>query len=103
MISSLRPARRIYQKDEWRPFFCLRPRQIPVGPIESKFYECPYFWVWLEYVETKARDNDGTSPWIYRLTEAQAARLGIKEEERNVCSESPSPAKTTVSPELCMP
>src|SRR5260221_6543253 len=68
MRSKVRPAKRIYTWDEWRPFFSIRPRKIFLGPqTETSNYTRPYQWVCFETVERKRSNEYFDSPWIYRI------------------------------------
>lgn len=78
MISTIKPVKvkRRYHGDEWRPYFAWLPCRLvfslPGAPRDvNGDQERVCCWVWLAWIETKPRDNDGRSPWIYRLKEPE--------------------------------
>lgn len=72
MKSKIRPPRRKLRGDEWLPYFCWRPRTVLVATaVTPPDHHPAYRWVWLEWVERRARDKDGMHPWIYRFLEEE--------------------------------
>lgn len=75
MRTAVRPVKvkRKYKSNEWRPHFAVLRRMsmsMPGAPKDVNGNpELVRFWVFMEWIETKPRDNDGQRPWVYRLRE----------------------------------
>lgn len=57
-----------YDKKAWRPWFAWRPVRLPSTLVQREGHKVvTTVTVWLEWIECKARDDDGCAPWIYRM------------------------------------